>query len=55
LQKRKVGKIFFLREKLKIDVNFSVESFHVNEILDQCIDWREFWRLFVVQKGFCFI
>jgi len=51
----RLAKYFFLREKLKIDVNSSGETFHINEILDQCIDWTEFWRLLVIKKGFCCI
>ncbi len=51
----RLAKFFFLREKLKIDINSSEETFHINEILDQCIDWSEFWRLLVIKKGFCCI
>ena len=51
----RLAKYFFLREKLKIDLNSSDENFHINEILDQCIDWSEFWRLLVIKKGFCCI
>ncbi len=51
----RLAKYFFLREKLKIEVNSSDETFHINEILDQCIDWNEFWRLLVIKKGFCCI
>ncbi len=51
----RLAKYFFLREKLKIDINSSNETFHINEILDQCIDWTEFWRLLVIKKGFCCI
>ena len=51
----RLAKYFFLREKLKIDLNSSDETFHINEILDQCIDWSEFWRLLVIKKGFCCI
>ena len=51
----RLAKFFFLREKLKIEINSSDETFHINEILDQCIDWSEFWRLLVVKKGFCCI
>ena len=40
---------------MKIDVTSSDETFHINEILDQCIDWSEFWRLLVIKKGFCCI
>ena len=51
----RLAKYFFLREKLNIIINSSDETFHINEILDQCIDWSEFWRLLVVKKGFCCI
>ena len=51
----RLAKYFFLREKLKIEINSSDENFHINEILDQCIDWNEFWRLLVIKKGFCCI
>ena len=51
----RLAKYFFLRDKLKIDINSSDETFHINEILDQCIDWSEFWRLLVIKKGFCCI
>jgi len=51
----RLAKYFFLREKLNIKINSSDETFHINEILDQCIDWSEFWRLLVVKKGFCCI
>ena len=51
----RLAKYFFLREKLKIDLNSLDETFHINEILDQCIDWSEFWRLLVIKKGFCCI
>ena len=51
----RLAKYFFLREKLNIDLNSSDENFHINEILDQCIDWSEFWRLLVIKKGFCCI
>jgi len=51
----RLAKYFFLREKLKIDVNSSSETFYINEILDQCIDWTEFWRLLVIKKGLCCI
>ena len=40
---------------MKIEINSSDETFHINEILDQCIDWSEFWRLLVIKKGFCCI
>ena len=51
----RLAKYFFLREKLQIEINSSEETFHINEILDQCIDWTEFWRLLVIKKGFCCI
>ena len=44
-----------MRETLKIKINSIDETFHINEILDQCIDWSEFWRLLVIKKGFCCI
>ena len=51
----RLAKYFFLRERLKIEINSLDETFHINEILDQCIDWSEFWRLLVIKKGFCCI
>ena len=51
----RLAKYFFFREKFKIDLNSSHESFYINEIVDQCIDWSEFWRLLVIKKGFCCI
>ena len=51
----RLAKYFFLRDNFKIEINSSDETFHINEILDQCIDWGEFWRLLVVKKGFCCI
>tara|TARA_B100000965_G_scaffold325962_1_gene288339 strand:- start:47 stop:463 length:417 start_codon:yes stop_codon:yes gene_type:complete len=51
----RLAKYFFLRDNLKIKINSSDENFHINEILDQCIDWSEFWRLLVIKKGFCCI
>ncbi|WP_269604057.1 hypothetical protein [Prochlorococcus marinus] len=51
----RLAKYFFFREKLKIEINSSDKTFHITEILDQCIDWSEFWRLLVVKKGFCCI
>ena len=51
----RLAKYFFLRDQLKMDIKGSNESFHINEILDQCIDWTEFWRLLVIKKGFCCI
>ena len=51
----RLAKYFFLRDNFKTELNYSDESFHINEILDQCIDWSEFWRLLVIKKGFCCI
>ena len=51
----RLAKYFFLRDQFKIAVGSSDETFHINEILDQCIDWSEFWRLLVIKKGFCCI
>ena len=51
----RLAKYFFLREKLKIEINSSDDKLYINEILDQCIDWNEFWRLLVIKKGFCCI
>ena len=51
----RLAKYFFLRDNFKIEINSSDETFHINEILDQCIDWTEFWRLLVIKKGFCCI
>tara|TARA_B100000965_G_C18886896_1_gene454461 strand:+ start:34 stop:447 length:414 start_codon:yes stop_codon:yes gene_type:complete len=51
----RLAKFFFLRDKLKIEINSSDEIIHIEEILDQCIDWSEFWRLLVIKKGFCCI
>tara|TARA_B100001250_G_scaffold395592_1_gene400674 strand:- start:139 stop:561 length:423 start_codon:yes stop_codon:yes gene_type:complete len=51
----RLAKYFFLRDQLKMEINSSEETLHINEILDQCIDWSEFWRLLVVKKGFCCI
>jgi len=51
----RLAKYFFLRDQLKIEINSTNEDFHIKEILDQCIDWREFWRLLVIRKGFCCI
>ena len=51
----RLAKYFFLRDQLKMDNNSLEQIFHVNEILDQCIDWSEFWRLLVIKKGFCCI
>ena len=51
----RLAKYFFLREQIRMEVNTSDESLYINEILDQCIDWSEFWRLLVIKKGFCCI
>jgi len=51
----RLAKYFFLRDQLKMEINPLDESLHLNEILDQCIDWTEFWRLIVIKKGFCCI
>jgi len=51
----RLAKYFFLRDRLKIDINSSEDTLYINEILDQCIDWSEFWRLLVIKKGFCCI
>ena len=51
----RLAKYFFLRDKLRIDINSPDKTFYINEILDQCIDWSEFWRLLVIKKGFCCI
>jgi len=51
----RLAKYFFLRDELKIEINSSDETFHIHEILDQCIDWSEFWRLLIIKKGFCCI
>ena len=51
----RLAKYFFLRDKLNIEINPSDNTFYINEILDQCIDWTEFWRLLVIKKGFCCI
>ena len=37
------------------EADVEVQGFDINEILDQCIDWSEFWRLLVIKKGFCCI
>ena len=50
-----MAKYFFLRDQLKLDINTLDATDHLKEILDQCIDWSEFWRLLVVKKGFCCI
>ena len=51
----RLAKYFFLRDQLKMEINSEDENYHIKEILDQCIDWSEFWRLLVVKKGFCCI
>ena len=51
----RLAKYFFLRDQLRMETNSLNENFHINEILDQCIDWNEFWRLLVIKKGFCCI
>ena len=51
----RLAKYFFLRDQLKIGTNSLEKTSHINEILDQCIDWSEFWRLLVIKKGFCCI
>ena len=51
----RMAKYFFLRDQLKLDINPLDEKDHLKEILDQCIDWSEFWRLLVIKKGFCCI
>ena len=51
----RLAKYFYLRDQLKFEINSLDETFHINEILDQCIDWSEFWRLLVIKKGFCCI
>ena len=39
----RLAKYFFLRDKLRLEINSSDEFMYINEILDQCIDWTEFW------------
>ena len=51
----RLAKYFFLRDKLMIFQDNLDDNSHINEILDQCIDWSEFWRLLVIKKGFCCI
>ena len=51
----RLAKYFFLRDQLRIEINSSDETLYITEILDQCIDWSEFWRLLVIKKGFCCI
>ena len=54
-KKERLAKFFFLRDRLRIEISSSDETLYINEILDQCIDWDEFWRLLVIKKGFCCI
>ena len=51
----RLAKYFFLRDKLTFEISSLNETIYINEILDQCIDWSEFWRLLVIKKGFCCI
>ena len=51
----RLAKYLFFRDQLKIDMNYLRDTFDINEILDQCIDWSEFWRLLFIKKGFCCI
>ena len=51
----RLAKYFFLRDQFSIGFSYSDETLYINEILDQCIDWSEFWRLLVIKKGFCCI
>ena len=51
----RLAKYFFLRDQLRLEINSSDETLYIPEILDQCIDWNEFWRLLVIKKGFCCI
>ncbi len=51
----RLAKYFFLRDHLRFNIDSLDEFSHVKEILDQCIDWSEFWRLLVIKKGFCCI
>tara|TARA_Y100001968_G_scaffold258880_1_gene245964 strand:- start:502 stop:918 length:417 start_codon:yes stop_codon:yes gene_type:complete len=51
----RLAKYFFIRDQFRIDINSSDQTLYINEILDQCIDWSEFWRLLVIKKGFCCI
>ena len=51
----RLAKYFFLRDQFRFDFHSSSEPLYINEILDQCIDWSEFWRLLVIKKGFCCI
>ena len=51
----RLAKYFFLRDQLRIEIPASDGTLYINEILDQCLDWSEFWRLLVIKKGFCCI
>ncbi len=51
----RLAKYFFLRDQLRIEINSTDDTLYINEILDQCIDWSEFWRLLVIKQGFCCI
>ncbi|MBW3041100.1 hypothetical protein DNJ73_00505 [Prochlorococcus marinus XMU1408] len=51
----RLAKYFFFRDKLRMTDYSYDEKLYLNEILDQCIDWAEFWRLLVIRKGFCCI
>ena len=51
----RMAKYFFLRDQFKLDISTLDAKDHLKEILDQCIDWSEFWRLLVIKKGFCCI
>ena len=45
----RLAKYFFLRDQLRIEIHSSDETLYINEILDQCIDWSEFWRLLLIK------
>ncbi len=51
----RLAKYFFIRDQFRVNINSSDQTLYINEILDQCIDWSEFWRLLVIKKGFCCI
>ncbi len=51
----RLAKYYFFRDQLSIQIDTLDPSSHIHEILDQCIDWNEFWRLLVIKKGFCCI
>ena len=51
----RLAKYLFFRDQLGMDINSVEEIIYIKEILDQCIDWSEFWRLLVIKKGFCCI